>query len=50
MIKTDETLNPAQVYELKKLSDFFDKYPTLYRVRNNKRSGMEFQLITKASK
>lgn len=37
-------------YELKKLSDFFDKYPTRYRVRNNKRSGMEFQLITKASK
>ncbi|AWG80697.1 NYN domain-containing protein [Vibrio parahaemolyticus] len=37
-------------YELKKLSDFFDKYPTRYRVRNSKRSGMEFQLITKASK
>ena len=37
-------------YGLKKLSDFFDKYPTRYITRNTKCSGMEFQLITKASK
>jgi uncharacterized protein (TIGR00288 family) len=35
-------------YGLKKLSDFFDKHPTRYRIRNTKRSGMEFKLITKA--
>ncbi|GAM66745.1 hypothetical protein JCM19236_3075 [Vibrio sp. JCM 19236] len=34
---------------LKKLSDFFDRYPTRYKTRN-KRAGMEFQLITKSSK
>lgn len=36
-------------YGLKKLSDFFDKYPSRYNVRKTNRSGMEFQLITKAS-
>ncbi|HCH4197381.1 TPA: NYN domain-containing protein [Vibrio parahaemolyticus] len=37
-------------YGLQKLSDFFDNYPTRYKTRNIKRSGLEFQLITKASK
>lgn len=36
-------------YGLKKLSDFFDKYPARYKTRNLKRCGLEFQLITKAS-
>lgn len=36
-------------YGLKKLSDFFDNHPTRYKTRNIQRSGLEFQLITKAS-
>ncbi|QFT39781.1 NYN domain protein (plasmid) [Vibrio sp. THAF191c] len=35
-------------YGLKKLSDFFDQYPTRYKTRHIKRSGLEFKLITKA--
>lgn len=37
-------------YGLKKLSDFFDCYPERYKTRNSKQSGLEFQLVTKASK
>lgn len=37
-------------YGLKKLSDFFEQYPERYKTRNLKRTGLEFQLITKASK
>lgn len=37
-------------YGLKKLSDFFERHPDRYKTRNVKNSGLEFQLITKASK
>lgn len=37
-------------YGLKKLSDFFDRYPARYKTRKLKSSGLEFQLVTKASK
>lgn len=37
-------------YGLKKLSDFFELYPARYKTRNSNRSGLEFQLVTKASK
>lgn len=37
-------------YGLKKLSDFFEKHPERYKTRKTKASGLEFNLITKASK
>lgn len=37
-------------YGMTKVSDFFDKFPNRYNVRNIKRTGLEFQLITKANK
>lgn len=37
-------------YGLKKLSDFFELYPARYNTRKSQRSGLEFQLVTKASK
>ncbi|MDW6003977.1 NYN domain-containing protein [Vibrio mangrovi] len=36
-------------YGLKNLSDFFDRFPTRYNIRN-KHSGLEFQLITKSDR
>ena len=37
-------------YKLKKLSDFFDKFPNRYKSRRTKQSGLEFKLITKSEK
>lgn len=37
-------------YGLKKLSDFFELYPARYKTRKSKNSGLEFQLVTKASR
>ena len=37
-------------YGHKKLSDFFEKFPSRYNTRKTKQSGFQFQLITKASK
>lgn len=37
-------------YGLKKLSDFFELYPDRYKTRKSKSSGLEFQLVTKASR
>ncbi|EPJ2748632.1 NYN domain-containing protein [Vibrio parahaemolyticus] len=37
-------------YGLKKLSDFFDKFPNRYSTRQSKQSGLEFRLVTKGSK
>ncbi|CAM3606571.1 NYN domain protein [Vibrio aerogenes CECT 7868] len=36
-------------YGLKKLSDFFDKYPARYKTRQSKGAGLEFRFIIKSS-